>query len=141
MDSDAQNTQNITNQTESDQDFEIRELKRLKDNFLLAKVKISQKTIEIIPETNLRLNMNTPPFKTFFLQRILEGMINKDKDKLKQKQITGDEIFSYKIEDRDDDIQKIVITNYKEKENLTDILNTSAWVFTRMIEKSTGNKI
>ena len=54
---------------------ETRELKRLKDNLSLAKVNISSQTIEIIPEKDLLFSIETPPFKSFFIKRILEGMI------------------------------------------------------------------
>jgi hypothetical protein len=42
---------------------ETRELKRLKDNLLLAKVNISSQKIEIIPENYILFIIDTPPFK------------------------------------------------------------------------------
>jgi hypothetical protein len=33
-------------------------------------------------------------------------------------------------------IKRIVINKYREKDRLQEIFNTSAWVFTRMLEKS-----
>jgi hypothetical protein len=32
-------------------------------------------------------------------------------------------------------INRIIINNYRDNERLNEIFNTSAWVFTRMIEK------
>jgi hypothetical protein len=114
---------------------EIRELKRLKDNLLLAKVNISSQTIEIIPENDLSFSIDTPPFKSFFIKRILEGMITQDRDKNRQKQALNNDPLNYSIDEHEGRIKKIVINNYREKERLTDIINTSAWVLTRMLEK------
>ena len=115
---------------------ESRSLNRLKDNLLLAHVKISQITVEISPVEGINLNVNTPPFKSFFLNRILEGMKSKDMEKLNNGQIKESELFNYHIkEDSNGLIKRIIINNYRENERLNEIFNTSAWVFTRMIEK------
>ena len=121
---------------------ETRELKRLKDNLSLAKVNISSQTIEIIPEKDLLFSIETPPFKSFFIKRILEGMITQDRDKNHQNDSLNHDLMNYFIDEHEGRIKKITINNYREKERLTDIINTSAWVFTRMLEKDStfGNK-
>lgn len=122
---------------------ETRDLKRLKDNLLLAKVNISSQRIEIIPDKGLSFNIDTPPFKSFFIKRILEGMINQDRSKNRQKQLSDRDLLNYNIDEFEGRIKKIIINNYRDKERLTDVINTSAWVFTRMLEKDNtlGNKI
>lgn len=121
---------------------ETRELKRLKDNLLLAKVNISIQTIEIIPEKDLLFSIDTPPFKSFFIKRILEGMVTQDQEKNRQKHSLNNDPLNYTIDEHQGRIKKIIINNYREKERLTDIINTSAWVFTRMLEKENtfGNR-
>lgn len=114
---------------------ETRDSKRLKDNLLLAKVNISPQTIEITTEKGLFFNIDTPPFKSFFIKRILEGMISQDRAKNRQKQLSNEDLLNYTIDEYEGRIKKIIINNYREKERLTDIINTSAWVFTRMLEK------
>jgi len=134
---------NLTNLNENVSKFtETRELKRLKDNLLLAKVNISSQTIEIIPENDLLFSIDTPPFKSFFIKRILEGMITQDRDRNRQKQALNHETLNYSIDEYEGKIKKIIINNYREKERLTDIINTSAWVLTRMLEKENtfGNR-
>ena len=123
-------------QTEGMEIRESRSLNRLKDNLLLAQVEISQSTVEISPAEGINLNVNTPPFKSFFLNRILEGMKSKDMEKLNNGQIKESELLNYHIkEDSNGLIKRIIINNYRENERLNEIFNTSAWVFTRMIEK------
>jgi hypothetical protein len=120
----------------------IKPLKRAKDDFLLANAEISQDTVVIVPVSGINLNVNTPPFKSFFLNRILEGMKNKDAEKVSQGTLGESDALNYKVEEDDDSggssgiIKRIVINKYREKDRLQEIFNTSAWVFTRMLEKS-----
>jgi hypothetical protein len=108
--------------TGGDNSRNIKPLKRAKDDFLLANAEISPDAVVIVPAPSINLNANTPPFKSFFLNRILEGMKNKDAEK---------------VEDESGGIiKRIVINKYREKDRLQEIFNTSAWVFTRMLEKS-----
>ena len=134
------NSTATTNSNENVSPFtETRDLKRLKDNLLLAKVNISSQTIEITPEKGLTFYVDTPPFKSFFIKRILEGMITQDRTKNRQKQLSNQDLLNYTIYENEGKIKKIIINNYREKERLTDIINTSAWVFTRMLEKEKDN--
>ena len=121
----------------------IKPLKRAKDDFLLANAEISQDAVVIVPASGINLNANTPPFKSFFLNRILEGMKNKDAEKVSQGALVESDALNYKVEEDDSGggsssgiIKRIVINKYREKDRLQEIFNTSAWVFTRMLEKS-----
>lgn len=116
----------------------IKPLKRAKDDFLLANAEISPDAVVIVPAPGINLNANTPPFKSFFLNRILEGMKNKDAEKVSQGALSESDALNYKIEEDESGgiIKRIVINKYREKDRLQEIFNTSAWVFTRMLEKS-----
>ena len=121
----------------------IKPLKRAKDDFLLANAEISPDAVVIVPAPDINLNANTPPFKSFFLNRILEGMKNKDAEKVGQGALSESDALNYKVEEDDSGgggssgiIKRIVINRYREKDRLQEIFNTSAWVFTRMLEKS-----
>jgi hypothetical protein len=115
---------------------EIKELKRVKDSMLIANAEISFKSIKITPAEGLFLNVNTPPFRTFFLNRILDGMKLKDEEKIRSGEIKDYELLNYQV---DNDVQGIIksvtISNYREKERLQDILSTTTWVLSKMIEK------
>ncbi|MGB7707243.1 MAG: hypothetical protein WBL64_08085, partial [Nitrososphaeraceae archaeon] len=85
---------------------------------------------------DINLNINTPPFKSFFLNRILEGMRTKDKEKNQKGEINASEVIDYKVDsDQDGNLSSVTITNYREKERLNEIFNTATWVFSRMLEK------
>lgn len=115
----------------------IKPLIRFKDGLLLANAEIYPGSVEIVPTKGIILNVNTPPFKSFFLNRILEGMKMKDEEAVNQGRIKDSDLLHYQVEEDDDGIiKRIKISNYREKERLNEIFNTSSWVFTRMIEKS-----
>jgi hypothetical protein len=115
----------------------IKPLKRAKDDFLLANAEVSPEAVVIVPAPGIDLNSNTPPFKSFFLNRILEGMKNKDAEKVGQGALGEIDALNYKVEeDSGGTIKQIIINKYREKDRLQEIFNTSAWVFTRMLEKS-----
>lgn len=112
---------------------DIRPLKRAKDNFWLANAEVSPTSVVLVPAPGVNLNANTPPFKSFFLNRILDGMKNKDASQ----GIKESDALNYKVEEENGGlIKRVVISNYREKERLQEIFNTSSWVFTRMLEKS-----
>ena len=118
---------------------EVRQLRRIKDNLVLATATLSPTRVEITPVDGINLNVNTQPFKTFFLNRILEGMKARDIEKVNRGEIQESESLNYQIEEKDGTlIKKIMISNYREKERLNEIFNTSTWVLTRMMEKDGG---
>lgn len=117
-------------------DVEIRSLKRAKDNLLISNAEYTPGYVKIALTDDMNLNINTPPFKTFFLNRILEGMKTKDKEKVQKGELSESEIIDYKVDnDENGKINSVMISNYRERERLNEIFNTAIWVFTRMLEK------
>jgi hypothetical protein len=117
---------------------EVRHLRRVKDNLLLATATITETGVVITPANGIKLNVNTQPFKSFFLNRILEGMKTRDVEKINRGEMKASESLDYQIEEKNGAINKILISNYRDKERLNEIFNTSTWVLTRMIEKNDG---
>jgi len=122
------------------QGVEVRTLKRAKDNLLISNAEYTPNNVRIALVDDINLNINTPPFKTFFLNRILEGMKTRDKEKVQKGELGESEIIDYKVENDDNgNIISVMISNYGERERLNEIFNTATWVFTRMLEKEKGN--
>jgi hypothetical protein len=117
-------------------DKDIRPLKRAKDDFVLGTAEVLPASVIIVPSQEISLNANTPPFRSFFLNRILDGMKTKDAERIGQGAMKESDALSYRVEEDNGTIRRIVIDNYREKERLQEIFNTSSWVFTRMLEKS-----
>jgi hypothetical protein len=111
---------------------DIRPLKRAKDDFMLATAEVSPTAVVLVPVDGVNLNSNTPPFRSFFLSRILDGMKSKDATL----GLNETDSLNYKVEEDNGMIKRVVINNYRDKDRLQEIFNTSSWVFTRMLEKS-----
>jgi hypothetical protein len=120
----------------SNRSIETRALKRVKDNLLISNAEYTSTYVKIPLVDEINLNINTPPFKSFFLNRILEGMKSKDKEKNQKGEINDSEVIDYKVDsDENGNLTSVTITNYREKERLNEIFNTATWVFSRMLEK------
>ena len=127
---------NTDYEQDNTQGVEIRSLKRAKDNLLISNAEYTSTYVRIPLVDDINLNINTPPFKSFFLNRILEGMKLKDKEKIQKGEIDESEIIDYKVDnDENGKINSVTISNYRERERLNEIFNTATWVFTRMLEK------
>lgn len=118
--------------------IEVKPIKRLKDNIIVAQVHVFSNRLEIVPEDSIKINLETPPFRSFFLNRILQGMRNKDLEKIKQGSLSEAEMISFEVitdESNNENIKKVIVNNLREKERVAEIFNTAAWVITRMLEK------
>lgn len=124
------------NSHDDNEGVETRSLMRAKDNFLISNAEYTSTYVRILLANDINLNINTPPFKSFFINRILEGMKTKDKEKIQKGEINASEIIDYVVDgDQNGNIKSITVSNYREKERLNEIFNTATWVFTRMLEK------
>ena len=130
--SDASNASN-TSSPESSQ-FTVHPLSSIKGGENLGNAYLSKSQLKIEPASSL--NLNTPPFKSFFLDRILEGMRSKDSDLSKKGELSSNEILNYEIIDDSGLIKEIKISNYGDKHRAKEILNTISWTFSRMLEKA-----
>lgn len=117
---------------------EVIPIKRGKDGKIIANAYVSEKDVAVVPASDVILSVSTPPFRSFFINRILEGMVAKDKEAASQGKISPGDILSYKVEEADGIIKSITITNYGDRSRLNEINNTISWAFTRMLEKGGG---
>ncbi|MEE9586178.1 MAG: hypothetical protein V3W09_04680 [Nitrososphaerales archaeon] len=115
---------------------EVRPLKRSKDGMLLANGYVSESSVALVPVSDVALKVSTPPFGSFFLNRILEGMKGKDLENVSAGRLKENEVLNYTVEEENEVIKKIVINNYRDQSRLTEIFNTSVWTFARMLEKA-----
>ena len=112
-----------------------RQLRRAKDGLLIANAFVSEHQIAVVPSSDVRISQTIPPFQTFFVNRILKGYESKDQELVSAGKIKAGEGLSYQIEEKDGYIIKVVISNYRDKPRLNEILSTINWAFTRMLEK------
>jgi hypothetical protein len=113
---------------------EVRDLKRDKGGQVVAKASITSDAVEIEP-AGVTLKSSTPPFKSFLIGKILQGMKNKDEELVEAGKLAKGAELRFDLEESAGSIEKLVIENYREKARLNEILNTVSWTFSRMLEK------
>ncbi|HYB45473.1 MAG TPA: hypothetical protein VEC92_03015 [Nitrososphaerales archaeon] len=114
---------------------ETRELKQDKGGGVIATASVTSDSVIIEPKDGLKLRQSTPPFKTFLLGKILQGMRAKDQELVTQGKLTKGKELSFDVEESQGAISKVIVGNYREKARLNEILSTVAWTFSRMLEK------
>ena len=96
---------------------------------IIANAFVTPEQVEIILENDLEIAVDVPPFKSFFIDRIIGEMKRKDLLEADKGRIQKDSIIDYVINKNGSDIRQIIIKNYKEKERVNEIINTGRLVF------------
>ena len=106
------------------------------DGTIIANAFVSDDKVSIILEENVTLSPETPPLKTFFIERIIGEMKKKDGQEVQSGKIGRDDVIDCIINNSGSAIREIIIKNYRQKERVDEIINTATWSLTRMIENS-----
>jgi len=114
---------------------EIRELRRDRGGETVAVAQVTRQKLKIEPIAEVNLRVETPPFKSFLLGKILSGMKSTDEDSVAKGHLKKGEELRYSLAERSGKLSSLVVENYRDKERLTEILNTVSWTFSRMLEK------
>jgi len=101
---------------------------------IIANAYVTPEQVTIVINDDIGLDPETPPFKSFFLDRILGDMKRKDSTEVENGKIKKESVIDYVINKNGSNIREIIIRNYRQKERIKEILNTAAWSLTRMIE-------
>jgi hypothetical protein len=113
---------------------EVRDLKKDKGGQVIATASITSDAVEIEP-SGVVLKSSTPPFKSFLLGKILQGMKAKDEEMVKAGKLAKGSELRFDVEEANGSIGRLIVENYGEKARLNEILSTVAWTFSRMLEK------
>ena len=109
-------------------------IKRGNDGKVIANAYITPEQVSIILDNEVAINADTPPFKSFFLDRIIGEMKKKDSIEAENGKIQKESIIDYIINKNGTDIREIIIRNYRQKERVNELINTAGWSLTRMLE-------
>ena len=104
------------------------------DGRIIANAFVTPEQVEIILEKDLKIEDSIPPFKSFFIDRIIGEMKKKDLQDADIGKIKRDSVIDYVINKTGSEIREIIIRNYKEKERINEIISTAGWSLTRMLE-------
>ena len=106
------------------------------DGQIMANVHVTPDQISIIINDGMQISDDTPPFRSFFLDRILNGMKTKDAGDADSGKIQKESMISHSIEKDGEYIKKIIIRNYRQDERVGEIMSTINWSLARMRENA-----
>jgi len=109
-------------------------IKRVSDGKVIANAYVTPEQVSIVLDGKIEISVDTPPFKSFFLDRIIGEMKKKDIAEAENGKIQKESIIDYIINKNGSDIREIIIKNYRQKERVNELINTAGWSLTRMLE-------
>jgi len=109
-------------------------IKRVSDGKVIANAYVTPEQVSIVLDDEIEISDDTPPFKSFFLDRIIGEMKKKDITEAENGKIQKESIIDYIINKNGSDIREIIIKNYRQKERVNELINTAGWSLTRMLE-------
>ena len=122
--------------TKKEEKTESIPIKKNKDGEVIANAFVTPEQISIILNEGMSLTDETPPLRSFFIERIIGEMKKTDNVDVKDGKIDEYSVIDCIINKNGPSIREIIIKNYREKERLDEIINTAAWSLTRMLENS-----
>lgn len=104
------------------------------DGRIIANAYVTPEQVAIVLDDGVKIDAETPPFKSFFLDRIIGEMKKKDAVEAENGTIQGESVIDCIINKNGPHIREITIKNYRQKERVDELINTAGWSLTRMLE-------
>ncbi len=101
---------------------------------LLASLYANEDSMRVVLAEDKQFDINTPPFRTFLLERVLVKMQEKDREAVSEGAIPPDKILSYSIDREGDIIREITIRNI-QPDRSRELKSTIKWTLEKMYEK------
>jgi hypothetical protein len=101
---------------------------------LLAQFYIEKDSIQITLAEDKNFDASTPPFKSFFVERVLAKMQEKDREDASKGKIDPEKILSYNIKQDGDTLREITIRNLR-RDRSRELKSSIRWTLEKMYEK------
>jgi hypothetical protein len=101
---------------------------------LLAQFYIEKDSIQITLAEDKNFDINTPPFKSFFVERVLAKMQEKDSEDASKGKIDPEKILSYNIKQDGNTLREITIRNLR-RERSRELKSSVRWTLEKMYER------
>jgi hypothetical protein len=106
---------------------------------LLAQLYIEKNNMQIALAEDKNFNVNTPPFMSFLVERVLAKMQDKDKEAADKGEIPPDDILSYDIKREGNILRKIDIRKIKPGRS-RELKSSIRWTLEKMYERMKQTK-
>lgn len=101
---------------------------------LLANLYVSEDSMRVVLAEDKQFDINTPPFRTFLLERVLVKMQEKDREATSEGEIPPDKILAYNIAREGDILREITVRNI-QPDRSRELKSTIKWTLEKMYEK------
>jgi len=108
------------------------------DGVRIASLTVGPTSLQVVPETSVNLDSNSPPLRSFLVAKVLEPMQTKDKEAATAGSLPPDNMLTYDVEQEEGRLKAIVVQNYGDDRRLLELKNAIRWTLRRMYEKTSG---
>ncbi len=113
-------------------------IKRSDDGAVIANAFVTAEQVSIVLDNGIAINADTPPFKSFFLDRIIGEMSRKDIAEVENGKIQKESVIDCIVNRDGANIKEIIIRNYRQKERVNELINTLGWSLTKMLVRESN---
>ncbi|MEJ2280451.1 MAG: hypothetical protein P8X97_00810 [Candidatus Bathyarchaeota archaeon] len=101
---------------------------------LLAQIYSEKDVVNINLPEDKKFDINIPPFTSFFVERVLAKMLEKDKEDVEKGKLDPDKIISYTIKQDGNILKEITIKNLRA-ERSRELKSSIRWTLEKMFER------
>jgi hypothetical protein len=109
---------------------------KARDGALLGSLQIGEKDLKVWFDEKEDLTVDTPPFQSFLIDRVLAGMRSSDEEKIGRGELSPEEALTFQVSTDEKRITEISVQNYGGERRLQEIRSSLRWTLERMHEKS-----
>ncbi len=106
---------------------------------LLAELYTEKDTMQIVLAKDKNFDINTPPFTSFFVERVLAKMEEKDKEDAKQGKLAPENVLTFSMKQDGNIIREITLHNLR-RERSRELKSSIRWTLEKMYERMKQNQ-
>ena len=106
---------------------------------LLAQLYTEKDSMQIVLAEDKNFDINTPPFTSFFVERVLGKMHEKDKEDVTAGKLDPDKVLSFDIKQEGNIMKEILIKNIRST-RVREIKSSMRWTLEKMYERMKQQK-
>jgi len=106
-----------------------------RDGVTLGSLRVEGEDLVYEPPPGLEFSVETPPFKTFLLERVLENMRQADEERMKAGELDPDRVLSFQVVEEGGVLKGLRVSNYGGERRMREITSSLRWTLDKMYDK------
>jgi len=106
-----------------------------KDGTVLGKLRVEGRDLVFKPQPEYGFTVDTPPFQSFLIDRVLANMSATDQERAANGEIAEDEALSFEAKEDGGRLLEITVRNYGGERRLREINSSLRWSLDKMYDK------